>query len=115
MPKIHRMRLNPAAFQNMKAGRKTVELRLYDAKRKKIRLGDTIIFIHNEDRHKKLRTRVTALLIYPTFDALIADLPAQMTGFPSKRKALQAVNAIYTARERRSFFALGLKISLISS
>ena len=43
---IHEMKLNDKAFNNIKNGIKKFELRLYDDKRKNIRLGDTIIF-HN--------------------------------------------------------------------
>jgi len=36
----HEMKLYPEPFQMIADGRKTIELRLYDEKRKKIKAGD---------------------------------------------------------------------------
>ena len=38
------MKLHPAPFEMIKSGKKTIELRLYDEKRRKIKVGDEIIF-----------------------------------------------------------------------
>ena len=38
---IHYMNLNPQPFEMIAAGRKTIELRLLDEKRKQIQAGDT--------------------------------------------------------------------------
>ena len=40
----HNMKLNDAPFETIKNGKKTIELRLYDEKRRKIKIGDTICF-----------------------------------------------------------------------
>ena len=39
------MNLHKAPFQMIKSGAKTIELRLYDEKRKKIKAGDIIEFL----------------------------------------------------------------------
>lgn len=41
----HTMKLQPSPFERIVSGQKTVELRLYDEKRRQIRSGDTIRFI----------------------------------------------------------------------
>ena len=41
---IHQMSLRPHPFEKIKLGEKTIELRLYDEKRKEIKVGDTIEF-----------------------------------------------------------------------
>ena len=40
----HSMKLNPAPFGLIKAGKKTVEMRLFDEKRQRIKAGDIIEF-----------------------------------------------------------------------
>ena len=40
----HQMQLQPEPFSMIKSGVKTIELRLYDEKRRKIRIGDEILF-----------------------------------------------------------------------
>ena len=42
--KIHQMKLNNKPFNMIKNGRKNIELRLYDEKRRKLNIGDEIIF-----------------------------------------------------------------------
>ena len=64
------MKLNASPFEMIKSGVKSIELRLYDEKRQKIKIGDTIIFtntltgekIRNND--KKTRYKNTRPL-YP--------------------------------------------------
>ena len=41
---IHQMGLYEEPFQSIKAERKTIEVRLNDDKRKKLRVGDQIVF-----------------------------------------------------------------------
>lgn len=44
----HKMGLFPENFEKIKLGQKHQEYRLYDEKRRKIMLGDTIIFYNTE-------------------------------------------------------------------
>ena len=39
---IHKMKLNESPFERIKDGTKTIEFRLYDDKRKKVKIGDEI-------------------------------------------------------------------------
>ena len=41
---LHEMKLNENPFERMKNGTKTIEFRLNDEKRKKIKIGDKITF-----------------------------------------------------------------------
>ena len=43
------MNLVPSAFKNIADGNKTIELRLNDEKRKRINVGDTVVFNYNEN------------------------------------------------------------------
>ena len=53
----HKMNMNPSPFEKIRNGTKTIELRLYDEKRRKIEIGDTIIFPipTAAPKHSKLR------------------------------------------------------------
>ena len=42
---IHNMKLNESPFERIKNGTKTIEFRLYDEKRRQIKIGDKIVFI----------------------------------------------------------------------
>ena len=44
---VHRMNLQSGPYEMIKSGRKTIELRLWDEKRRKIKAGDEIVFTEN--------------------------------------------------------------------
>lgn len=66
---LHTMNLAPAPMQMMRSGQKTIELRLYDEKRQRISIGDTIEFANTEnispqsDVSCPAAASITALLI----------------------------------------------------
>ena len=63
----HEMKLALEPFDMIADGRKTIELRLYDDKRKKIKLGDEIQFICIEPSHNTLNATVIGLHRYNSF------------------------------------------------
>ena len=60
----HVMRLHAKPFSMIERGLKTIELRLYDEKRKEIRIGDEIEFISVTDQKQRLTCVVTNLYIF---------------------------------------------------
>ena len=58
----HTMKLNDAPYDMIKSGQKTVELRLYDEKRRMISVGDEIEFVcEGEDEQEALKALVEAI------------------------------------------------------
>ncbi len=74
------MQLRPQPFDAILRGEKTIELRLYDEKRRQIRVGDTILFMQTET-HSQMRCRVSALHLFPDFQTLYATLPLLQCGY----------------------------------
>ena len=64
------MRLSDAMFELVKAGTKTVEIRLFDEKRKLIDIGDYIEFCKVNDESQRVKRRVADLYIFETFEEL---------------------------------------------
>ena len=67
---LHRMHLDPQAFAAMEDERKTIELRLYDKKRRRIQAGDVIRFESTDDETDVLFARVTGMRFFASFDEL---------------------------------------------
>ena len=67
----HSMKLVDYGFDEIKAGRKQVEIRLYDEKRQKIHVGDVITFRKLPDLQDEITVEVTALDRYPDFASLV--------------------------------------------
>ena len=77
---MHEMKLNPAPFGMIKRGRKTIELRLLDEKRRKIKVGDNITFSNTETGEQLTKT-VTALHRFDSFETLYKTLPLLQCGY----------------------------------
>ena len=111
-PMEHEMRLNPAPFRMIQSGEKTIELRLYDEKRRKIAVGDTIVFTETETG-EKLCVAVTALHVFPSFDELYRALPLQKCGYTEAELETAGPDdmlAYYSLEQQRQYGVVGIGI-----
>ncbi len=70
----HDMRLHPAPFAAIRDGKQLYEVRIYDEKRKLVRLGDIIVFSERPELKNTFEAEVSGLLQYRTFRELFTDL-----------------------------------------
>lgn len=66
---MHEMNLNDDPFKMISSGEKTVEMRLFDEKRQKIKEGDVIVFT-NIISGETVSVRVDKALHYKDFESL---------------------------------------------
>jgi ASC-1-like (ASCH) protein len=104
------MRLSGIPFEKIVSGQKTIESRLLDEKRQKIKIGDFIEFTQNDDETKKIMTKVVDLYFYKTFDEMFSDLPSADFGGASKKKLLKEIEQFYPLEEQNKFGVVGIKI-----
>lgn len=83
----HKMKLRAAPFDRMRRGEKIVELRLYDAKRRAVAVGDTIRFTNADCPGETLTTRVVALRVFPSFTELYAATSLRECGYAEEELA----------------------------
>lgn len=109
----HRMKLQPRAFNLIVTGRKTIELRLYDEKRKKIAVGDTIIFSNTENSSEQFSALVKNLYIFASFKELYQALPLNKCGY-SQSEILQAspndMTTFYSLSQQKQYGVIGIEI-----
>lgn len=77
---MHQMNLNPGPFEMIKSGKKTIELRLFDEKRQKIKAGDTVVFTNTATGEALSRT-VVRLHCFASFAELYQALPLLLCGY----------------------------------
>lgn len=77
----HYMNLRPHPFSMIASGKKTIELRLYDEKRKLITPGNTIVFTNTEAPNQTLSVKVLKLHIFSSFKELYQALPLEQCGY----------------------------------
>lgn len=104
--RIHKMNLANKPFQKIIEGKKTVELRLYDEKRKRIKLGDIIEFTNIENTNEKITVKVIGLDIYPNFEELYKHIPACDIGYNSDEEANYKDMEIFYTQEEQDFYSV---------
>ncbi len=109
---IHQMKLNKDPFERIKNGTKTIEFRLYDEKRRKVKIGDKIEFSKLPDLQEKILVDVLDLYTEPSFEELFEKL------YEDKELAKQKANAmyeIYSPENEKKYGVVGIKIKLVDN
>lgn len=107
----HTMKLQPLPFAQIKAGTKTIEMRLNDAKRQAILPGDTVVFWQEPELVESLRARVVERLVYPTFAEMVHSNPPLSLGFEGSTEGYVRPD-FYSADDEARYGALGLRIEV---
>ena len=108
------MRLAPIPYEKIKSGRKTVELRLNDEKRKLIAVGDEITF-ENTESGELLAVRVVALHAFESFEKLYQTLSLNKCGYAEEELAYADpadMRIYYSEAEEKKWGVLGIEIAL---
>lgn len=109
-PTQHRMQLAPAPFEAICRGRKKIEMRLYDEKRKKISLGDSILFV-NRETGEETEKSVVSLHRYGSFAELYeAFSPIQLGYGEGEQKDPKDMEQYYKREEISLYGVLGIGI-----
>lgn len=109
---IHKMKLTESPFERIKNGAKTIEFRLYDEKRSKIKIGDQIEFYKLPDLQETILVDVLDLYRDSTFENLFKKLFYDKEEI--KRKTY-SMYQYYSPDEEKQYGVVGIKISLISN
>lgn len=110
----HYMNLTDEYFDAVKCGKKTVELRVYDNKRRDVKVGDYIIFKRYLDQQDTVKVTVTGTHLYDSFADLTADHKPSAMGFSGKSRGAVAamMNRLYEAKLAKCKpFAIEIKLS----
>ena len=109
---LHKMKLQESPFEGIKNGTKTVEFRLYDEKRSKIKIGDQIEFAKLPDLQETILVDVLDLYREDTFENLFKKL---FTDEDEIKRKTASMYQYYSHDEEKQYGVVGIKISLISS
>ena len=113
----HEMHLYKEPFEMIKNGSKTIELRLYDDKRKLIHVNDTIVFTSTENPNEKITAKVTALHVFDSFATLYKNLPLLKCGYTPENidnASPDDMDAFYPQSQQKKYGVLGIEILVIS-
>ena len=109
---VHQMALFEEYFDSIKKGKKKVEVRLNDAKRRKIKVGDLIEFIMVPNQTETLTVQVTELRTYNTFREMYQDISFKdfdCEGW-TMEDMIEGTYEIYTSEQETEWGTLAITI-----
>lgn len=111
---MHKMNVRQPYFNMMKAGTKLIELRLYDEKRQKIKIGDKIEFSCLEDVEDKIEVEVIGVHRATDFKELCSKIDIKKAGFSGTPEEVQHImEEFYPTTEQQKYGVLGIEIKRI--
>ncbi len=110
---IYEMNLCSEPYQMIKSGQKTVEMRLFDERRKGLQKGDHIIF-HCPDYQEDLKVEVMEIKTYRDFEELYAHYSSREIGYrynekPDPKDMLQ----YYSEQKISQYGVMAIRIRLL--
>ena len=109
---IHKMKLNESPFERIKNGTKTIEFRLYDEKRRKVKIGDKIEFSKLPNLQEKILVEVLDIYRDETFEKLFKKVYTDKQEIERKTKSMYKY---YSKEQEKEYGVVGIKIALLSN
>ena len=112
---VHYLHLDSKYFDKIKAGTKTIEMRLYDEKRRLIKKGDIIEF-ENRSNEEKIKAVVIDLHIFKSFKELYDKFDKIVLGYNEDEIALpKDMEQFYSDEEIEINGAVGIEVKLLDN
>lgn len=110
---LHQMKLKEEPFRKIKEGKKDIELRLYDEKRQKIKVGDEICFT-NISTGEKVYAKVKTLHLFDSFEKLYATLDKVRIGYTEDEVAdFRDMEKYYPKEEQEKYKVVGIEVCVL--
>lgn len=109
---MHTMKVQTKYYNLLKAGKKTIELRLYDEKRQLIQIGDSILFSDLSNPDDTFTATVLNLHRAQNFDELCDKITISQAGFNSKEELVQTMNTFYSQENQQKFGVVGIEVKV---
>ena len=113
--KNHIMTLNNDCFTLIKNGTKTIEMRLYDEKRKTVLKGDCITFINNGNCKNHLKVKVLEIYKYKNFNDLYEQFNKIKLGYSyDDYAAADDMEQYYSKEDIKRYGVVGIEIKVVN-
>ena len=106
---IHQLKLATEPFNAIISGNKTIESRLYDAKRQKIQIGDRIIFTNRDNSEQTVTAEVVGLLRYATFRDLFSHNNPRKFGGDNVEWLENQISEFYSIEDQKIYGVIGIE------
>ena len=109
------MKLRKEPFEQIRSGKKKIEIRLFDEKRQTLKIGDELLFTLVDDETQRIQTTVVGLYPFKSFRNLFLSPLAGATGFDESDPDgnVQKMYAYYPPEEEARYGVLAIEIMLV--
>ena len=108
--KVH---LHPDVFEIVRMGKKDIEVRVNDEKRRKLKVGDTLVFLKRPNDDEEIRAKVVGLEYYDYFDILVDNYEMERIYLSNytKEEYLEEMKRFYTRDEQEKYGVVAIIFS----
>ena len=98
-------------FDAISSGDKIYEVRLNDEKRKKLSVGDRLVFVIEPERKTYLQKKVANKLYFSSFEELSDNINPKLLGFNDQNSMLKTYHEIYKNFDIEKYGVVAIKLS----
>ena len=100
-------------FELIKSGQKDIELRAYDEKRKKVKIGDKFQLVDAENPNEYIICEVLNMHIAPDFESLFSKIDIKRAGFSNLDELMDVITKFIAREELAREQVVGMEIKRI--
>lgn len=107
--------LDSDVFEVVKNGTKTVEVRVYDEKRRSMKVGDEIIFLKRPLEVEKVVTKISGLKVYNNFNELVQDYDIKSLYLENytKEEFVKLLGRFYSDEEQEEYGVVAIEFKKV--
>lgn len=100
-------------FELIKSGQKDIELRAYDEKRRKVKIGDKFLLFDAENSSEYIICEVLNMHVAPDFESLFKKLDIKRSGFKDMTELLNTITRFISREELAREQVVGMEIKRV--
>ena len=110
--KVH---LHPEVFDIVTKGEKNVEVRLNDEKRRKLKVGDTLIFLKRPDEIETISAKITDLVPFSSFLDVVDyyEMKRIYLEFTTKEEYINIMRQFYSQEDESKYGVIAIEFEII--
>ena len=97
-------------FEMIKTGQKDIELRAYDEKRKKVKIGDKFQLFDAENPDQSIICEVLNMHVAPDFESLFKKIDIKRSGFKDMTELMDTITKFISREELQREQVVGMEI-----
>lgn len=100
-------------FEMIKSGQKDIELRAYDEKRKKMKVGDKFLLFDAENPDEYIICEILNMHVAPDFESLFKKIDIKRSGFKDLKELMNVITKFISREELTRQQVVGIEIKRI--